>query len=338
MTQLASTPLSSTPAHPTIRCARGWAGPAAGPALRWLAASHLASHEPCELVVIPLEEAFALELVFARARGSAVVAAPAVVYDLSVAGCVLGAADAGGPSDYVVPTRLLAEVAETARTAAGILRGVAHRLEVADELDEAADELAGRVASAAGLAAPDRALAAHAPQIRHVAPPTGLVASLHGALEVIELPLLVELLPFGTGAEPIEGRLTRELVAELFGIAPSVRAVEAVVRANLSVIERNLDPLPVVAEAVLDDLAGNGLLELQLARLAVTRLAESLGECADRAVVRWARATDELLTTRLSTLAGHVTSVLEMLDHPAGTVGRSARANGSHDPDSRSVR
>lgn len=329
--------MSYVPTLAAVRCGCGWSGPADGPALRWLVASHLASHEPEQLVIIPLEQAFALELVFARARGSAGVAAPALLCDLSVAGCVLGAADAGGFSDYVVPTRLLAEVARTARVAARALRHASSRPEVADELDGAADELSGRVAGAAGRPVPDASLAAHAPQIRHVAPPPGLETSLHRALGALELPLLLELPPFGAGAESIEGRPTRDLVAELFGMAPSVRGVEALVRGHLSFLQRNLHPLPVATEAVLDDLAGD-ILELQLAKLAVSCLAELLGHSANREVARWARGTSELLATRLSTLAGHATTLLEELDRPAGSAGQSAYADGSHDRGSPSAR
>lgn len=318
-------PTSHSPALAAVHCGCGWTGPADGLALRWLVASHLAAHEPVRLVLIGSEEAFALELVIARARGSAGVAAPALVYDLATAGRILHAADHDGWSDCVVPVHLLAEVAKTARISAAVLRSAAHQREVADKLDDAADELAACLAGAADHSGAPSSLVARAPQIRDVAPPE-LEPSLRGALEVMAMPLLLELPPFGAGAETIEGRPVRDLVDELFGLGPALRGLEASLRTSIAYVERNLRPLPTVADGVLDDLA-EAIVELQLGTLKATVLGELLGTSAYGDVARWAMATSETLVTRLRPLAEHTTTVLELLDRPAGAAGWSARSD-----------
>lgn len=318
-------PTPHTRALAPVHCGCGWTGPSDGPALRCLIASHIAGHEPQRLVLLPLDEAFALEVVFARARGSAGVVAPALVYDLATAGRILRAADHDGWSDCVVPVRLLAEVAKTARDAAAVLRGASRQPEVVGELDDAADELAGRLAGAADQARAATSLVAQAPQIRDVASPD-LGPCLRSALEVIASPLLLELPPFGAGVETIEGRQAHDLVDELFDLGPALGALEASLRTSLSYVERNLRPLPTVAERVLDDLA-QALVELQFGTLAASVLGELLGTSANGDVARWAAATSETLITRLRPLAERTATILEALDRPAGAAGWGARSD-----------
>lgn len=309
-------PTSHPRALATVRCHCGWTGPsAAGPALRWLVASHVAGHDPEHLVLIPAKEAFALELAFARARGSASVVAPDLVYDLAMAGRVLCAADHDEWSARALSASLLAEVAETACVTSAVLRDASRQREVVDELDGALDELARRLAGAAHRSGTSSSLAVHAPQIRLAAPPE-LEHCLRGALDVLATPLLLELPPFAAQAEAIEGRPVRDLVAELFSFAPALRALEASLRRSLTWVERNLCPLPVVTDAVLDALA-EAVVELHLGTLAATRLGELLVVTGDEELVRWALATSGVLITRLRALADQTTTVLEVLDRPA---------------------
>lgn len=309
-----------------VHCDCGFTGPSDPPALRWLMASHLGSHEPEDLVLIPVKQAFALEVVFASARGIAGVVAPALVRDLAMAGRIVRAADYEGWSDCVMPTRLLTEVAETARVAATALRGVSHQPGVVEELDEVGDALARRLANAAQPAGVPSSLGTRVPRVRSSAP-TALEPCLRGALQTIGTPLLLELPPDAEGAERIEGRQVRDLVDELFGLGAELRSLEASVRGCLAYVERNLRPLPTLVDAALDDLA-EAVLSLQLAKLKASLLGELLGSSADAPVARWATATSETLVTRLRTLTAGATTVLEVFDAPREATGWSADRSG----------
>ena len=273
-------------------------------------ACHLADHEPHALVRIPHDEAFDLSLILARGRGCASVLAPELTYDLAVAGQVLLAADVF--RDHLVSAGLLEEVLQTTLVATEALGNNCPRPEVADELEQAARQLSERLAKADHEAAERFALGALAPRIHPPASPE-LDRSLGAALAVLSAPPLLLVPPEVTSVELIEGRTVVSLVRELTRIGSELPMLERGLQANLSWLEFNLRPLPVVAEATLDELAER-VVELQLAKLASRHLGELLGGCSDESVAAWARSTSQGLVARLERLAGNLTTVLELLD------------------------
>lgn len=131
----------------------------------------------------------------------------------------------------------------------------------------------------------------------------------------MSVPVLVVVAPEVRSVEQIGGRAVASLVAELTGVSRELQKLERGLEAQLTWLDFNLRPLPVIAESTLDELA-NDVLELQLAKLRVNHLGELLVQCHDEALVAWARATTAALGRRLGRLAGHLSVLLDLLDRP----------------------
>ncbi len=325
MNQLTALPTSPTGTFVTVRCSCGWLAACDSSARHWRLASHHASHEPERLAMIPPVKAGAAELAITGARGSAGIAAPRLVADLTMASRVLSAAD-DGASDCVLPVRLLAEIVATARVSATVLRASAHRREVADELDGAAYELATYLADIALPAGDVPGLWARAPQVRDAALPE-LEACLLATSAILATPLLVELPPIGAAATATEGCPVRDLAEELVGLGPALRAVESALCTRVATVQRNRRPLPTVADVVLDEIA-DAVVALHLGALRATVLNELLATCGEGDLVRWATVTTATLNTRCHALAQPATLLLELLDPPRDPAGRRAHNDG----------
>ena len=91
-------------------------------------------------------------------------------------------------------------------------------------------------------------------------------------------------------------------------------------------VERNLRPLPIVAERAVGDIE-QALFEFQLGTLATSVLGRFLGTRANGDVARWAAATTETLITRLRTLAEQTATILDVLDRSGEAAGWNARSD-----------
>ena len=87
-----------------VRCECGWTSEQDEPGAAWLGASHLADHDPDDVVAVPPRQATTLSRVLARGAGWADGLAPAHAFDLGVASSLL-------------PARLCAKRASTSSTA-----------------------------------------------------------------------------------------------------------------------------------------------------------------------------------------------------------------------------
>ncbi len=284
--------------------------PLDSPHALWGLVSHRVGHDRSDVITLPTKDTQRLRLAFARAAGCAEMVAPPAAFHLDVATNVLAAAsDENGLRDSVLHREYVVVLAGLARWASWLLSGTASGEIIGDSLTEASRTLE----SAARTVPPEAERQIVSALGIAVASGAGAPAEdLRWALEVVEVPLLHLAAP-ATDETPIVGhRTVSEAVAEMSALPDQVSEVESRLAVQLRRMLRSSQPLAVADELTLDRTA-DLVLDLQLAKLRASHLADLLG-CGDAPEVgRWAAATAERLVSRLTVVTDHVTRVLDAM-------------------------
>jgi len=291
-----------------LQCVCGTTIPCVDAPVNWLVAAHRADHHPGDVVLVPDELLDAALLLLDSAAAWAEVLAPELTVDLRAATNVMAVADSTDGRGARLHRDMIRKLSSVFRRATMILSATVVDETVVSELDSVACDLAE---------VSDRGDGAHLEQddLDGIAFPRIAASSLAvtdriaTCMDVLRRPLLLVSFAPATEDEMFAQRSAGELVRELGGIPAALVDVESPLAQELQRVRFTAEPVAVASDTSLDRLA-ECVMDLHLARLRATHLAETLVASDDVDLVCWAAGSAERIITRLVALAEEVSLLL----------------------------